>query len=603
MSISFWRRLTTPVKQLIILLLLVLLLLLFLMPLSIMSTRRVQACLDNELYHQTLALRGWFVDELYYLRDEAKLLSEFEAFDDAIDNHDDVQCRRLMAAYQNAHDADGIYLITEDGKVHTSSTSPPLDAETVMGLDLVQKGANGQSVAEIVTIDEKIWLMAASPHTRNDGGIDGTFLIIKKIDTPFLEKLAGGFNGVIMLSDGGVMVTSFAEEATPDAPEILTQTQSGDPGDALQPATIREDGVSYRILVAPLTASHSGAYALALAKNASIVDETRWQVFKWGMLFGLILIIFILFLIHFHIVEIFRPLQSLVASTQRIAAGNLDEPLEPEGAAEVYELAANFEIMRKRLQELLASERSLSENLEMRVQETSRALEDLCRAREHLLAQLISAQEEERRRVSRELHDETSQSLANFIVRLSTLSRLVDDQEVLAQLQVLRMQAAATLEGVNRIVMDLRPGLLDEYGLAPAVQWYADARLSENGVRVKMTIRGAQRELSSHAQASIYRIMQEAINNIAQHAQASHVQIVIDWQEDALRIEIQDDGRGFELQHALDSTKGHFGLLGMRERVLMLNGKMDIHTTPGQGTTLIFVIPYALNFVRKNDQN
>ena len=603
MPISFWRRLSTPVKQLIILLLLVALLLLFLIPLSIMSTRRVQACLDSELYHQTLALRSWFEDEVYYLRDEAKLLSEFDAFEDMLSTHDDAQCRRLMAVYQNTHDADGVYLISETGDVHTSSLSPPLDEKTVTGLELVSKGFNGQSIAEIVTLNGKIWLMAVSPHVREDGEIDGTFLIVKEIDPPFLEKLASGLNGAILLSDGDVMVTSYAENVSPEVTASLSQALVGDSSDALQPTTIRYEDVSYRMLVAPLTTSHSGTYALALAKNATIVEDIRWQILKWGLLFGLIVILLIVILIHFHIVEIFRPLQSLVASTQRIAAGNLDEPLEPEGVAEVYELAINFEMMRQQLQELLSRERSLSQDLESQVQETSQVLDDLCRAREHLLAQLISSQEEERRRVSRELHDETSQALANLIVRLGTLSRLVDDEEALAQIQALRTQAAQALEGVNRIVMDLRPGLLDEYGLVPAVQWYADARLSEKGVPVKMTVGGTPHELSSHTQASIYRIMQEAINNIAQHAEASQVQIAIDWLENTLRIEIRDDGRGFDVQQALNNGEGHYGLLGMRERVILLNGTLDVQSAPGQGTILTFEIPYSLNLVRKDDQN
>jgi len=601
-SISFWRRLSTPVRQLIILLLLVLLLMVFLVLLGIMSMRRVQACLDSELYYQTLALRSWFVDEGYYLRDEAELLAEFDAFDDLLSTHDDVQMRRLMALYQSTHEVDGIYLVSNSSEVFTSSATPPLDDEAVLGLDLVRMGFNGQTVAEMVTLNGKIWLMSVAPHVESDGGIDGVFLIVREVDPVFLEKLASGMNGAVILTDGNVLVKSHSGEIPDAVSDSLSQAMAGGSDEALQPFTIHYDDMSYRVLVAPLTTTHASAYGIALAKNAEIINEALWQTLRWGTVFGIILIVIVLILVQFHIVEIFRPLGSLVRSTQRIAAGNLDEPLEPAGVAEVYELAINFEVMRSRLKELLERERSMSENLEVQVQETSQALDDVCRAREHLLAQLISSQEEERRRVSRELHDETSQGLANLIVRLGTLARLVDDEKVLAQLQVLRTQAVDTLEGVNRIVMDLRPGLLDEYGLVPAVEWYADARLTAQGVSVKMKVEGTPRELSSYTQASIYRVIQEAINNILQHAQANQVLIQIQWLEDHLRIEIEDNGRGFDMKRAFDGVSGHYGLLGMRERVSLLNGALYVHSAPGEGTQLVIEVPYTMRIVRKDDQ-
>ena len=600
MSFTFWRRLSTPVKQLIILLLLVVLLLLFLIPLSIMSTRQVLACLDSELYHQSLALRSWFIEEGYYLRDEAKLLAEFDAFEDMLSEHEDTQLRRLMALYQSTHEADGVYLILDSGKVYTSSASPPLDEEIVAGLDLVELGFSGQSLAEMVTLDGHIWLMSVAPHIRPDGTIDGVFLIVRKIDAAFLEKLGSGLNGAVILSDGEVTVTSHSEAAPEAVLDSLTQALEGESTAALQPVSVSHNGKRYRVMVVPVMTTHAGNYAVALAKDAEIVDATRWQIIQWGIVFGAVIIAIMLILVHFHIVEIFRPLRTLVESTQRIAAGDLDVPLEPEGVAEVYELAINFERMRERLKVLLERERALSEDLEIQVQETSQALDDVCRAREHLLAQLISSQEEERRRVSRELHDETSQALANLIVRLGTLSRTVDDEEALAQIKQLRTLAADTLEGVNRIVMDLRPGLLDEYGLVPAVQWYADARLGEQGVSVRVNVSGNPRTLTPYAQASIYRVLQEAVNNIAQHADASSVQITVNWLDQALHIEVQDDGRGFDPSQAFADSAGHFGLLGMRERVSLLNGRLEIRSAPGDGTTLIIDIPYSLNMTRKN---
>jgi len=602
-SISLWRRLSTPVRQLIILLLMVLMLMIFLVPLGIMSMLRVQACLDSVLYHQTLALRSWFEEEGYYLRDEASLLAEFDAFEDMLSAHnDDVQLRRLMALYQNTHEADGVYLITDSAKAFTSSTKPPLDDATVLGLDVVKMGFNGQTVAEMVTLDGEIWLMSVAPRIKSNGEIDGVFLIVREVDPAFLEKLASGMNGALLLTDGDVLVGYHSEEIHDAIFAVFSQAMKSDSDETLQPFTIRVDGKSCRVLMAPLATTHANSYAIALVKTAEIVDASFWQTLRWGAVFGVIVSMLALILIHFHVVEIFRPLKSLVRSTQHIAAGDLDKPLEPAGVAEVHELAINFELMRSRLKELLDRERSRNEDLEVQMQETSQALDDVCRAREHLFAQLISSQEEERRRVSRELHDETSQGLATFIVRLGTLTRLVDDEDALAQLRMLRAQAVDTLEGVNRIVMDLRPGLLDEYGLVPAVEWYADERLTAQGVSVKMKVEGVPRELSSHTQASIYRVIQEAINNILQHARASEVLIRIQWLEDHLRIEIEDNGRGFDMQKAFSSVSGHFGMLGMRERVALLNGALHVHSAPGEGTQLTVEVPYSMRIVRKDDK-
>lgn len=600
---SLWRRLNTPVQQLISLLLFALLLFVFMVSLSVVVMQRVQTCMDSDLYNEGLSLRSWFADEVYYMRGEARLLAESESSHDLLALHDETKLRYLMSLYQTTHHADGIYLITDTSDIFTTSSTPSLDKETILGLELVRMGFNGQIFAEMITVNERIWLMSVAPHMTPEGVIDAVFLITREVDAEFLKTLAGRLHKEIVLTDGTVKVQSQLGEMPDgiiDSPAQILENQSND---LMQPYTVRFNGMTYRMLAMPLMTTHSSSYAFVLVENAEIMVDTRWTIIRWGALFSLIIIILLLALVQFHVVEIFRPLRELVRSTQRIAAGELDGPLEPSGVAEVYELATHFEEMRSRLVEQMEQERSVSELLEAEVQEKSLTLDDMCRIRERHLTQLISSQEEERRRVSRELHDETSQELANIIVRLGTLARIVDDEGTLEQIQQLRSEAAKALEGVNRIVMDLRPGLLDEYGLVPAVQWYANARLEAQGIRVKMKVRETPREFSPHAQASIYRMVQEAINNITQHAQASEVLIRFDWLDEQLRIEIQDDGRGFEAQNAGTDISGHYGLLGIRERASLLNGSLEIHSSPGNGAHLIIQIPYALNIVRENGQD
>jgi len=582
---------------------LVALLMAFLIPFSKMVSRRVQECLDSELYRQGLSLRTRFTDELFYLREEAQLLAEMENISALVANHNESRLRHLMALYQSTHDSDGIYLITNTSEIYTSSLAPPLDKDTVAKLAVVQMGFNGQSFGEMVTVDGHIWMVSGAPHLTPEGTIDAVFLILREVDADFLESLIGGLIELVVLTDGQVMVQSRAGETPKALLNSFAQVLDSQSNVVMRPFTFRSEGSPFRALILPLATPHSHTYAVALVKNARIIHETRWATLRWGSLFGLIGIIVTLMVVQFHVVEIFRPLQGLVASTKRIAEGDLDAPLEPSGAADVYELATHFERMRQQLKNLLEKERSLSENLEEKVLEKSEALEEMCRAREQLMARLISSQEEERRRVSRELHDETSQELANLIIRLGTLARITQDESILPQLEELRIEAARTLEGVNRIVMDLRPGLLDEYGLAPAIQWYANARLESQGIPVNITISGTPREFTPHVQASIYRMIQEAINNISQHAQATQVDIRMDWLDDAMKIVVQDNGQGFDPNLFEQPTEGHFGLLGIQERVVLLNGSFDIESAPGQGTKIIIEIPYHLNTTKDHDQH
>ncbi|NPA92259.1 MAG: HAMP domain-containing protein [Chloroflexi bacterium] len=596
-----WKRLSTPTKQALILVGMAVLLLIGVLGLTRVVTNRVRSCLDSELYHQAIALRTWFVNESFYLRDEARLLAEFEGFQDLLTQHDEAQLRRLMALHQSTHEADNVYLLTATGKLYTAAAKPPLDADTVWNLDLVQMGFNGQALAELTTVDNRIWLIAVAPHVQPTGETDAVFVIVRQMDASFLETLVGGFNGMIILTDGKVWVGSRTDHMPQAVFDSLTKAINTQRGDLLQPYSVRFDGATYEVLVAPLGATHSGTYALALVKQAEVLDDARRDAWLWGLGLASALGLFVVLLVWFHEKEVFAPLRNLSQTAQRLANGELDEPVEPTGVADVQQLAEGLETLRTQMQALLTREQALSKRLEARLEEQTQALEQVCRARENLLAQLISSQEEERRRVSRELHDETSQELANLIVRLGALARMVDDEDILEQLRGLRNRAAQTLEGVNRIVMDLRPGLLDEYGLVPAVQWYADARLSPQGIDVKVKAKGTPRDLTPYVQVSVYRVLQEAINNIARHAQAKHVTIRFDWRDNFLRIEVEDDGQGFDVESALADAQEHFGLLGMKERIALLNGKMHITSQPGQGTRLVFHIPYALHPSESHD--
>ncbi len=210
-----------------------------------------------------------------------------------------------------------------------------------------------------------------------------------------------------------------------------------------------------------------------------------------------------------------------------------------------------------------------------------------------LTAQLIEAAESERQRVARELHDETCQALANLVVTLGTAARLTADDKTRRHLEQVKELAVGTLEGVKRIVLDLRPRLLDDYGLLPAIRWYAEERLGQVGVDVVVEVQGTEMRLSPYAETGVFRVIQEAVNNIARHAHATHAWICLTWEPNQLAVEIEDNGRGFDVQATMSGVRRDrcLGLLGMQERVALMGGALAMDSVPGSGTYILIRVP------------
>ncbi len=588
-----WRRLGTPIHQMVLTVGMVALLAVGVWWLSQRIATGVQACLNTELYHQAVALRSWFIHEHYYLRDEALLLVDYDELFAWLALGETPRLRHVLALHQRAHEEDVIYLVTDTGKVYTAAENPLLEADEVRALPLVQEGFHGKALAELTTIHNQMWLVAVAPHVGASGVPNALVVIARQIDPAALAELIGGGQGTVLLTDGASWLSPQETQFPEPVLEMALQVVRGAQGDVLQPYDLKVAGHTYAVMVVPLETTRTGKYAFALVRRATVLDLTRRKAINGGITLVVLFVVLAGILIWFHTRDVFRPLRTLTQAARRVAEGDLETPIRPGGKGDLYDLGQSMETMRERLQGLIVQEQRLRQRLASRLEAQSGTLEQMCRAREQVLGRLITAQEEERRRVSRELHDETSQELANLIVRLGTLKRTLDDPQALAQLEDLRRHAARALEGVNRIVMDLRPGLLDTYGLVPAVQWYAESRLQPTGVKVEVQVTGTPVELKPHVQASVYRVLQEAINNIAQHAQAQHVTLRFVWEDQRLHIEIGDDGRGFEVGATTSAPETHFGLIGMRERVTLLGGRLQIVSAPGQGTRVVLDIPYT----------
>lgn len=215
--------------------------------------------------------------------------------------------------------------------------------------------------------------------------------------------------------------------------------------------------------------------------------------------------------------------------------------------------------------------------------------------RGELLKKVICAQEEERKRIARELHDDTSQALTALLYAAEEGMEMKDVSEVKEMLEGMRDLTVRTLDGVHKLIFDLRPTMLDHLGLVPALRWFAQSRLAPTGVRVTIKEKSVPRRLPTEVETALFRVVQEAIINIARHAAARNVHISFHLDDEAVTVEVQDDGIGFDLVEVTlspDSGRG-LGLMGMQERVELLGGGVEIDTAPGYGTQLHIYVPIA----------
>jgi signal transduction histidine kinase len=280
--------------------------------------------------------------------------------------------------------------------------------------------------------------------------------------------------------------------------------------------------------------------------------------------------------------RITRPISELAQVAEAITHGNPAVRAAVADRGEVGKLAAAFNDMASSLINANEDKEGLLE--ELRAKEQLRAT---------LISKLITAQEDERKRISRELHDETSQALTSLML---TMRALAEDATSDAQREALltgRDVAAEILRDVRQLAIELRPPVLDDLGLVPAINKYIEKFGERQGLSVELSATGADRQIDGRIAVALYRIIQEGLGNVVKHAGARKVRINIADDLENISLTIADDGRGISAADLLKAQReNRLGLYGMRERVELLQGRLDIEAAPEGGTALIITIPH-----------
>lgn len=204
---------------------------------------------------------------------------------------------------------------------------------------------------------------------------------------------------------------------------------------------------------------------------------------------------------------------------------------------------------------------------------------------------IVNAQEAERQRLSRQMHDGPAQAMSNFILQTEIAMRLLDADPAQAkeELASLKNSALGTFQKVRNFIFELRPMMLDDLGLVPTLRKYVDAFKEQTGMETALTVTGTERRLEPYLEVMIFRAIQELLGNAARHSQAASVKLHVDMGNEAVRVSVDDNGRGFD-PDAIKSGSS-LGLKLIKERTEMLGGKLDVDTAPGKGARIVFSVP------------
>jgi signal transduction histidine kinase len=423
-----------------------------------------------------------------------------------------------------------------------------------------------------------------------DQYLDGKLLTVKSVLENLMDSNHYLVYAYILDRDNGTVVDTFRQ----GFPEGLIQADPLPNGSSSVSKLLNFGGTLVRDTGVPLVHGlNSIELHIGLSESALLlpISNVSWVIAAMTII-GIIIGSFAAYVLSRLITG---PLEKLTKQAERIGNGNLESEIKLNSRDEVGNLARTFNIMTAQLKENIQA-------LQRRNQELS-LLSQKLGDREELLGklwhQVISAQEEERKRIARELHDETTQSLAAITIGLKTAEEIIpnDWKKGINYLGQLRNMAGQIVKELHNIVYDLRPTILDDLGLIPALRWYAETRLRAREIAFELQTDGVNERFPAEMETTLFRIGQEAISNIFKHSQAQKVSLLLTQEDDELIMQIRDNGRGFVNREMWNTNteEVHLGILGMRERAALFGGSIDINSNVGEGTVITVKLKLSQN--------
>lgn len=434
------------------------------------------------------------------------------------------------------------------------------------------------------------------------GGLLGSLTLIADPADPTTDALPRGLlergSEAELLGSGGVLLASTEPRTNAtDHTAVLTDAIA-----ARTPAVAIHGEGSGEHLVAYVPLRGVPGLGVAIEQRRDVALAVADSLRRRVLLFAPVALAVAVALAWLDVRRVVRPLRRLTQRAREMASGDLTQPVDIVGQGEVRELAASFEEMRVQLRASVTEIEQRDRDLEERVRERTAQVAVLYQelqlkeeARSRLLDAVMTAQEEERARVARELHDETAQTLTAAALELESAAEELDAEPTAAADRLGRALTLArrSIEELRRTIADLRPVNLDELGLVAAVRELAEERLESAGVRVTLRSEGIDRRLPWPAEIGLFRIIQEAVSNVARHAGATRTEISLRLTGEHILAVVADDGAGFRPEdppHNGAAGQG-VGLLGMRERASLLGGTLQIESAPGNGTRVLVELP------------
>lgn len=560
----------------------------------------------HQVLERRLAIaRGAAAHFEHVIRSGLESLSSVSWTDDPAARHE-----TLRAAWQRTRLMRGVLLVDAQGRLlaQEASTGPDWAEQTETWEPLAFAMRTGAPNLFRVSGNEslKSIVFAAVPLRNLQGRIAGAVVGLWDMrSAPWLAVARGHDPGpglrLELVDDEGVVllaiptVDGFPESRHAEA----VARRSGRPGIGVAEVEVAPDGKREIVATVPLSVA---PWVVLVAEPEEVALSTLFSLRRTWLGLAAVFVLVGAFYAWGVAWSVTRPLAQLEASAARIAAGDLERPVPVRGVDELGRLGSAFEAMRRRLWDTVEALRRSNQEMERRVSERTSELRALYRElsmrdelRARLLGKVISAQEEERKRIARELHDETCQTLSALAMRLDLARSAPDAATAVARMDEAKALASRGVDELHRVMYDLRPSVLDDLGLVAAVRWLAERHLTAIGIRARVEAEEIDRRLPLEIEIGLFRAVQEAISNVVRHAEADGVLVQIGFREGALEIAIEDDGRGFDPASlgSPSATGRGLGILGMRERLELLGGTAHVESSPENGTRVVLRVPMA----------